>query len=331
MIEEFMLAANLTVARHMVRRNRQAPAKPGGGTASSGAAGGGAYKVGGQGDSGTADKGSTAAKGKSTGPQEQKQSASAPASMTAGSPEPWPFVYRVHEKPDENEVRDFLDLLGRLGINYRVPGDLEPEDYRKILDLVENLEFKDFAEKVALRSMTKAVYSTENIGHFGLAFDAYTHFTSPIRRYPDLLVHRLLKKYAAKGARPPAVGTKARLQNMCEQCSDREIRAVEAEREHTKIKAMEFLASKVGETYEGIIAGITSFGFFVELNYYLIEGLVHVSELRGDRYEFDKDNYTLTGERTGTTYRLGDPVRVTIKKVSVADRKADFVLAEEPQ
>jgi ribonuclease R len=332
MIEEFMLAANLTVARHMLRRNRQAPAKPGGGTASSGAADSSGTADGrslknGVSDNSKADSGG--ADGGSVNGGGSAKSSPADSGAAHAGPEPWPFVYRVHEKPDENEVRDFLDLLGRLGINYRVPGDLEPEDYRKILDLVENLEFKDFAEKVALRSMTKAVYSTENIGHFGLAFDAYTHFTSPIRRYPDLLVHRLLKKYAAKGARPPAGGTKTRLQNMCEQCSDREIRAVEAEREHTKIKAMEFLAGKVGETYEGIIAGITSFGFFVELNYYLIEGLVHVSELRGDRYEFDKDNYTLTGERSGTTYRLGDPVRVTIKKVSVADRKADFVLAEE--
>ena len=208
---------------------------------------------------------------------------------------------------------------------------MEPEDYRKILDIIENLEFKDFAEKVALRSMTKAVYSTENIGHFGLAFDAYTHFTSPIRRYPDLIVHRLLKKYAAKNAKPPASGTKAELQKICKRCSEQEILAVEAEREHTKLKAMEFLADKIGETYDGVIAGITSFGFFVELNHYLIEGLVHVSELRDDRYEFDKDNYTLTGERTGKTYRLGDPVRVTIKKVSVEERKADFILAEESE
>jgi ribonuclease R len=286
MIEEFMLAANLTVARHI------------------------------------AGESATGAESPAPGDPE-----AAPARQ--GKSEKWPFIYRIHEKPDENEVREFLDLLGRLGINYRVPGDLEPEDYRKILDIIENLEFKDFAEKVALRSMTKAVYSTDNIGHFGLAFDAYTHFTSPIRRYPDLIVHRLLKRYAAKGAKPPARGTKAQLQKICEQCTEREIQAVEAEREHSKIKAMEFLAEKVGETYDGIIAGITSFGFFVELNHYLIEGLVHVSELRDDRYEFDKDNYTLTGERTGKAYRLGDPVRVTIKKVSVEERKADFILAEE--
>ena len=316
MIEEFMLSANLTVARHMA---------PWSGS-------GGSHMP----DSPGVEKSSAKAADRSAGTQDARkehdsrsQKGGRSNSQKGAQDGAWPFVYRIHEKPDDNEVREFLDLLGRLGIQYRVQGDLEPEDYRKILDIIENLEFKDFAEKVALRSMTKAVYSTENIGHFGLAFDAYTHFTSPIRRYPDLIVHRLLKKYAAKNVKPPASGTKAELQKICTRCSEQEVQAVEAEREHTKLKAMEFLADKIGETYDGVIAGITSFGFFVELNHYLIEGLVHVSELRDDRYEFDKDNYTLTGERTGNNYRLGDPVRVTIKKVSVEERKADFVLAEE--
>ena len=282
LIEEFMLAANLTVARHMARRDGDLP--------------------------------------------------------------PRPFVYRIHEKPDEKTMREFLELMERLGLSYKIAGDLEPEDYRKILDIIENLEFKDFAEKVALRSMTKAIYSTDNIGHFGLAFDAYTHFTSPIRRYADLVVHRLIKAYAAAGpagksrggaARPEDIAarqkqdaeTLAELRRICDQCSKREIRAVQAEREYSKIKSMEFLAGKVGESYNGIIAGVSSFGFFVELTHYLIEGLVHVSELKDDRYEFDKDNYTLTGAANGKSYRLGDPVRVTIKSVSKDEKKADFVLA----
>ncbi len=270
LVEEFMLAANLTVARHMVERNRK-----------------------------------------------------------KGKKDPWPFVYRVHEKPNDEDVAAFLDLLKSLGINYRIPGELEPEDYRKILEVIENLDFKDFAEKIALRSMTKAVYSTDNIGHFGLAFDAYTHFTSPIRRYPDLMVHRLLKKYAGSDAVPHEAVNKKELQKICEHCSSRELVAVTAEREYTRMKSMEFLSGKVGETYTGVIAGITSFGFFVELTHYLIEGLVHVSELKDDHYEFDKDNYTLTGEKNGKTFRLGDPVKITIKSVSVKERKADFVLAEE--
>jgi ribonuclease R len=240
-----------------------------------------------------------------------------------------PFIYRVHDKPDDEDVQSFLDLLGRLGIQYRVSGDLEPEDYRKILDIIENLDFKDFAEKVALRSMTKAVYSTENSGHFGLAFDAYTHFTSPIRRYPDLVVHRLLKKYLRENRDEAASKEeKKSLQSVCDHCTRREIRAVDAEREYTKIKAMEFLSGKIGESYNGVIAGITSFGCFVELTHYLIEGLVHVSEMKDDHYEFDKENYTLTGKSKGKVYRLGDPIRVTIKSVSVEERKADFVIAE---
>ncbi|MFH2113577.1 MAG: RNB domain-containing ribonuclease, partial [Spirochaetota bacterium] len=204
------------------------------------------------------------------------------------------------------------------------------------LDIIENLEFKDFAEKVALRSMAKAVYSTDNIGHFGLAFDAYTHFTSPIRRYADLVVHRLIKAYAAAApARSVDIAARQKqdaqtlidLRRICDQCSRREIRAVQAEREYSKIKSMEFLAGKLGESYNGIIAGVSSFGFFVELTHYLIEGLVHVSELKDDCYKFDKDNYALKGMANGKTFRLGDPVRVTIKSVSKDEKKADFVLA----
>ena len=275
LIEEFMLAANLTVARHVA--------------------------------------------------------------ITKDDTPPRPFIYRVHERPDEQSIRSFLDLLARLGLKYHVSHELESEDYRKILGIIENLDYKDFAEKVALRSMTKAVYQTENLGHFGLAFDAYTHFTSPIRRYPDLVVHRLLKTYITQektGAIEKTKGDKeqskllANLNTICSQSSNREIRAVQAEREYTKIKSMQFLADKIGNTYDGVIAGITSFGLFVELTHFLIEGLVHISELKDDNYVFDKDNYTLTGKKNAKVYRLGDPISVTIKTVSKEEKKADFVLAK---
>ena len=280
LVEEFMLVANRTVARHMVTRATQQPA----------------------------EKSSRRHRGK--------------------KPQPWPFVYRVHEKPKDADVHAFLSLLESLGIQYRVTGELEPDDYRKIMDIIENLEFKDFVEKVALRSMTKAVYSTENVGHFGLAFDAYTHFTSPIRRYADLVVHRLLKQYAAEGRPKDDAKLRADLQSICDHSTAREIRAVDAEREYTKLKAMEFLAGKVGETYDGVIAGVTSFGVFVEITHYLIEGLVHVSELKDDHYDFDKENYQLVGKKTKRAFRLGDRVRVRIKDVSTQERKANFVLAE---
>ncbi|MBN1837418.1 MAG: RNB domain-containing ribonuclease, partial [Spirochaetales bacterium] len=233
------------------------------------------------------------------------------------------------EKPKEEDVRSLLDLLEGLGIRYRVQGgELVPADYRKILEIIENLEFKDLVEKVALRSMTKAVYSTDNKGHFGLAFEAYTHFTSPIRRYPDLEVHRLLKRYAVEG-RPRNPGKlEQALEEICRTSSRREIEARDAEREHIRLKSMQFLAGKVGESYDGVVTGVTSFGIFVEITHYLIEGLVHVSELSDDHYVFDKANFRLTGRGSGRVYRLGDPVRVRIKSVSVEEGQADFALAE---
>jgi ribonuclease R len=243
-----------------------------------------------------------------------------------------PFVYRVHEKPDKQSIQSFLALLERLGLKYQLDKEVESDDYRKILDIVENLDEKYFIEKVALRSMTKAYYSTKNKGHFGLAFDAYTHFTSPIRRYPDLVVHRLLKYYASKEnnkkgiAKSETATLSTKLESICTHCSEREIRATQAEREFIKIKSMEFLSSKVGETYDGIISGIASFGMFVELSHYVIEGLVHVSELKGDHYDFDKEEFTLTGRKTGKVYRMGDAVTIKIKSVSKEEKRADFSL-----
>ncbi len=238
-----------------------------------------------------------------------------------------PFIFRVHDRPKEEDIRSFLSLLEGLGIHYRISGELQSEDYRKILDIIENLAFKDFIEKVALRSMTKAYYSTENRGHFGLACDAYTHFTSPIRRYPDLLVHRLLKTYARNVKQVNMAQQKKTLDEVCGIAFRREILAVQAEREYIKIKAMQFLSTKIGGVHDGVISGVTSFGIFVELSGYLIEGLVHISEMTDDHYQYDKELYQLQGEQKGVVYRLGDPVKVKIVSVSVEERKADFLLA----
>lgn len=242
--------------------------------------------------------------------------------------QPWPFIYRVHERPKEEDLREFLSLLKNLGISYRVSGELQPEDYRKILDVIENMEFKEFVEKVALRSMTKAVYSTQNQGHFGLAFDAYTHFTSPIRRYPDLEVHRLLKEYTTKGRPRKTKALAQRLDSVCAQSSQRERVAIDAEREYTRIKSMQFLSKKIGNTYDGVISGVTSFGIFVELTHYLIDGLVHVSEMSGDFYTFDAENYQFVGKKSGKTYRIGDPIKVKIKNVSIEEQRADFTVVK---
>lgn len=258
-----------------------------------------------------------------------------------------PFVYRVHEKPSEDDARAFLSVVSNLGIPYRMGKTIEPDDYRNILGIIQNLEFKNLVEKVALQSMTKAIYSTRNKGHFGLAFDAYTHFTSPIRRYPDLLVHRLLKRYLDVLSPGPGKdgqdtkqaekrlkaiekikGTgalKEYLEKSCRQSSDREKVAVSAEREYTKVKSLEFLSRKIGHTYEGIISGVTSFGLFVELSHYLVEGLVALSSMKDDYYEYDSENYLYKGKESGRIFRLGDLVKVKIQHVSAADRKADFL------
>lgn len=247
------------------------------------------------------------------------------AERNAGSKRPLPFIYRVHPEPEPQDAREFLEVLETLGIPYRPGEEVTSEDYRNVLSIVSNFEFKDFVEKVALRSMTKAVYSIEDTGHFGLAFDHYTHFTSPIRRYPDLIVHRLLKAY--RKIDKPDAGRLDELSAICEQSTAREVKAVEAEREYIKLKSMQFLNRRVGNTYRGIISGVAAFGLFVELKDFMIEGMVHVSTLGSERFELSDDRYALVGSSSGTTYRLGDRIAVTIKSVSVEDRKADFVLA----
>lgn len=240
----------------------------------------------------------------------------------------FPFVYRIHEQPNEEDVQSFLTILKNLGVSYQLHGKMEPEDFRNILEIVENLEFKNFVEKVALRSMTKAKYSPENKGHFGLAFDTYTHFTSPIRRYPDLTVHRLLKQYNANGKADNPEKLRSYLKDTCDNSSATERNALEAEREYAKIKSIEFLAQKEGEEFDGVISGVTNFGCFIELTHYLVEGLVPISEMNDDYYIYDKDNYQLTGKRTGKMYRLGDKVRVKVIRVSVEAREADFEFME---
>ncbi|MFW6214725.1 MAG: ribonuclease R [Alkalispirochaetaceae bacterium] len=239
-----------------------------------------------------------------------------------------PFVYRIHQRPEREEIDSFLQAVSNLGIKYKVGERVGPEDYRNILKTFENLEQREFVEQIALSSMTKAVYATVNKGHFGLAFEAYTHFTSPIRRYPDLLVHRLLKRYlpqdSGRGGPKPARGLQKFLDTACAQSSEREKLAVAAEREYTKIKSLEFLSRRIGNSYEGVISGVTSFGIFVELSRYLIEGLVPLKGLKDDFYKYDQENFRCVGEKSGKVYQLGGRVTARIKSVSVEERRAEF-------
>lgn len=239
-----------------------------------------------------------------------------------------PAIYRVHDQPPQSDLRKLIETLHDLGVPYR-PKDMEEldaDDYRATLTIVENFEFKELVESIAIKALPKAVYDTENRGHFGLAMEAYTHFTSPIRRYPDLVVHRLVKRTLGRGRTRGSRGLKAFLQKTAEHASERERLATEAEREHGRLKALEYLESRVGKTYSGVITGVASVGLFVEIEKYLIDGLVHVATLGKEWFEHDREGHRLVG-KNGTEYRLGDRVQVTVVAVNTERRTAEFKLA----
>lgn len=233
-------------------------------------------------------------------------------------------MYRVHEPPTMDDVSKLRSNLGRLGITQTISHPVQTMDYQKLVEEVRESPYRYFIEKMALRSMTKAKYSIENNGHFGLAFHTYTHFTSPIRRYPDLVVHRLLKSYLPE--KPVEPYTQKALHNIAAHCSERERIAMNAERDHIKIKQLQFLSQHVGETFDGIISGVMNFGFFVELADTFVEGLVHAGSLEDDYYDYDDGNYQMVGRRSRKTYQLGDKVRIFVLSVNISEGLADFAL-----
>ncbi|WP_295164782.1 ribonuclease R [Selenomonas sp. F0473] len=242
-----------------------------------------------------------------------------------------PFVYRVHEQPNTEKIERFRTLLTALGLRLHVDedGKVSSRDIQQVLDKVKGKPEERIIGAVALRSMQQARYSTQSLGHFGLAARYYTHFTSPIRRYPDLMVHRLLRETFATGHIPADRREKLRalLPETAEHSSARERIAVEAERETTDMKKIEYMAQFVGETYEGVVSGVTAFGIFVELDNG-VEGLVHVSTMVNDYYSYVEEQYAMVGERTGTRYRLGDTVTIIITRADVQARTLDFVLKD---
>jgi len=240
-----------------------------------------------------------------------------------------PALYRIHEKPSAEKLADLGEFLGELGL--RLEGGSSPtaKDYANLLESVKVRPDFHVIQVVLLRSMMQAVYSDNNVGHFGLAFPAYAHFTSPIRRYPDLMVHRALK-HLLTGERPEAFEyTHQHLAAMGEHCSATERRADDATRDAADTLKCEFMLDKVGETFDGVISGVNSFGIFVELSGIYVSGLVHITALDYDYFHFDPIGHRLRGERSGKVYRLGDTLRVRVAAVNIDDRKIDFVLAEK--
>ncbi len=242
-----------------------------------------------------------------------------------------PALYRVHEGPRKEKLLELRQFLGELGL--RLDGGEEPgaRDYAQLLARVKGRPDAHLIQTVMLRSLSQALYTADNLGHFGLSYDAYTHFTSPIRRYPDLLVHRALKHLIAGGKAHELDYGLAQLQSLGEHCSFTERRADDVTRDVVSWLKCEYMMGREGQDFDGIISGVTSFGLFVELGGIYIDGLLHITSLERDFFHFDPVHHRLTGERTGLTYRLGDPIRVRLAAVNLDDRKIDFVLPEEQQ
>ena len=239
---------------------------------------------------------------------------------------PKAFVYRVHDLPDPDKMASFAAFITRFG--YKIKTEGSKADLSKgINSLLANVQGKpeeNLVETIAIRAMAKAVYTTVNIGHYGLSFDYYTHFTSPIRRYPDLMVHRLLERYMAGGR---SVNVQS-LEDECKHASDMAPLAANAERASIKYKQVEFMGERLGEEYDGVISGITEWGLYVEINENKCEGLVPIRDLEDDYYEFDEKNYCLMGRRKHRIYRLGDPIRIKVARANLERKQLDFALVE---
>ena len=236
-------------------------------------------------------------------------------------------LYRVHEGPTEEKLTDLRAFLAELGLSLGGGEKPEAKHYAKLLNSIQQRPDLHLLQTVLLRSLSQAVYSPDNIGHFGLAHDAYAHFTSPIRRYPDLLVHRAIRHVLNGKAPEDFFYDHAQMQHFGDHCSTTERRADDATRDVVAWLKCEYMMDRIGEEFDGIISGVTSFGIFVELKDIYVEGLVHVTALSNDYYHFDPAKHRLAGEHTGMVYRLGDKIKVKLMRVDLDEKKIDFELA----
>lgn len=241
-----------------------------------------------------------------------------------------PFVYRIHENPDPEKLMSFYELVNNFGYNVKgKPDKVKPRALQTLLDRVEGSPEETVISTILLRSMKQAKYSTESVGHFGLAATFYSHFTSPIRRYPDLLIHRVIREVLETGhiSLERIEHLQAYLTDAAQQSSIRERVAVDAERETNALKMAEYMKAHVGEEFEGVISSITNFGIFVELPN-TVEGLIHISDLTDDYYHYNERAYLLVGERTKHIFRMGDPIKIRVSGANLEERKVDFELVE---
>ena len=236
------------------------------------------------------------------------------------------FPYRIHDLPDPDKLADLNQFIARFGYKIRTSGNKSEvsKSINRMLNEVRGKKEENLIETVSIRTMQKARYSIYNIGHYGLGFDFYTHFTSPIRRYPDLMVHRLLTRYLDGGRSAQAEKYEA----LCEHSSAMEQTAASAERASIKYKQVEFMGERIGNVYDGVISGVTEWGLYVEINENKCEGMIPIRDLDNDYYEFDEKNYCLIGRRHHQKYSLGDPIRIKVAKANLAKKQLDFALAD---
>jgi ribonuclease R len=242
-----------------------------------------------------------------------------------------PFVYRTHDYPDPEKMKRLGIFINNFGYSIRTQnGEVHPKEIQKLLDRIEGTPEEALISRLTLRSMRQAKYSTVCTGHYGLAANYYTHFTSPIRRYPDLQIHRIIKENLRGGVTEKRIVHYDRiLPEVTVQCSAMERRAEEAERETDKLKKCEYMSRHIGEVYEGAISGVTSWGLYVELPN-TVEGLIRVSEMKGDYFVFDEEHMEMAGEATNIRYRLGQKVRVQVAGTDRMTRTIEFVLWDDP-
>lgn len=237
---------------------------------------------------------------------------------------PKTFVYRVHDKPNEEKFNKFATFVRRFGYEASPKkGEEINNAVNRILKEVKGKGEQNLVEVLAVRTMAKAIYTTTNIGHYGLAFDYYTHFTSPIRRYPDMMVHRLLHSYLNGGKSV----NKNKYEELCEHCSQQEVMAADAERASIKYKQVEFLKDRVGEEFDAVISGVTEWGVYAEIVENKCEGMISLRDFEDDSYYFDEDNYCIVGRNTNRKYQLGDPIRIRIANANLEKKQLDYVLA----